>query len=97
MPAFVTKEAPDFTATAVVHEEFKTVKLSDYRGKYVVLYSWGTRIEATLADTSGMNAAYEEFGHDDRVVFLGMNYDSKPETARKVIDERHLKFPQLLL
>src|SRR4051812_16583503 len=38
MPAFVTKEAPDFTADAVVNEEFKTVKLSDYRGKYVVLF-----------------------------------------------------------
>jgi alkyl hydroperoxide reductase subunit AhpC len=36
--AFVTKEAPDFTADAVVGEEFKTVKLSDYRGKYVVLF-----------------------------------------------------------
>src|SRR3954471_13253901 len=36
--AFVTKEAPDFTATAVVNEEFKQVKLSDYRGKYVVLF-----------------------------------------------------------
>ena len=39
MPAaFVTKEAPDFTADAVVNEDFKTVKLSDYRGKYVVLF-----------------------------------------------------------
>jgi alkyl hydroperoxide reductase subunit AhpC len=39
MPAaFVTKEAPDFTAKAVVNEEFKTIKLSDYRGKYVVLF-----------------------------------------------------------
>src|SRR5262245_53833262 len=38
MPAFVTKEAPDFTAEAVVHEEFKTIRLSDYRGKYVVLF-----------------------------------------------------------
>jgi alkyl hydroperoxide reductase subunit AhpC len=38
MAAVVQKEAPDFTATAVVHDEFRTVKLSDYRGKYVVLY-----------------------------------------------------------
>jgi alkyl hydroperoxide reductase subunit AhpC len=38
MPAQVQKEAPDFTATAVVNEEFKTIKLSDYRGKYVVLF-----------------------------------------------------------
>src|SRR5262249_29857227 len=38
MPAMVTKEAPDFTADAVVNEEFHTVKLRDYRGKYVVLF-----------------------------------------------------------
>lgn len=39
MPAQVQKEAPDFTATAVVNEEFKAdFKLSDYRGKYVVLF-----------------------------------------------------------
>jgi alkyl hydroperoxide reductase subunit AhpC len=39
MPVHVQKEAPDFTATAVVNEEFKSVKLSDYKGKsYVVLF-----------------------------------------------------------
>jgi alkyl hydroperoxide reductase subunit AhpC len=38
MPAQVQKEAPDFTATAVVNEDFKQIKLSDYRGKYVVLF-----------------------------------------------------------
>ncbi|EAW36714.1 MULTISPECIES: peroxiredoxin [Lyngbya] len=30
--------APEFTATAVIDQEFKTIKLSDYRGKYVVLF-----------------------------------------------------------
>ena len=38
MPALVQKEAPDFTATAVVNEDFKQIRLSDYRGKYVVLF-----------------------------------------------------------
>lgn len=38
MAVFVTKPAPDFTAQAVVNGEFKTVKLSDYRGKYVLLF-----------------------------------------------------------
>ncbi|MEM6424658.1 MAG: peroxiredoxin [Cyanobacteria bacterium P01_H01_bin.119] len=33
----VGQNAPDFLATAVVDQEFKTIKLSDYRGKYVVL------------------------------------------------------------
>ncbi|MCW6035510.1 peroxiredoxin [Spirulina subsalsa FACHB-351] len=30
--------APEFSATAVIDQEFKTIKLSDYRGKYVVLF-----------------------------------------------------------
>ena len=34
----VGQPAPDFTATAVVDQEFKTIKLSDYRGQYVILW-----------------------------------------------------------
>ena len=34
----VGQQAPDFAATAVVDQEFKTIKLSDYRGKYIVLF-----------------------------------------------------------
>ena len=34
----VGQAAPDFTATAVYDQEFKTIKLSDYRGKYVILF-----------------------------------------------------------
>jgi alkyl hydroperoxide reductase subunit AhpC len=38
MTALVTRPAPDFTADAVVGTEFKTIRLSDFRGKYVVLF-----------------------------------------------------------
>lgn len=34
----VGQTAPDFSAEAVVDQEFKTVKLSAYRGRYVVLF-----------------------------------------------------------
>ena len=37
MPAQVGKEAPDFKANAFHKGEIKEVKLSDYRGKWVVL------------------------------------------------------------
>ena len=38
MAVQVQKEAPGFTSQAVVNGEFKPVKLSDYQGKYVVLF-----------------------------------------------------------
>jgi len=36
--ARIGKEAPDFEAESVVNGEFQKVKLSDYRGKYVVFF-----------------------------------------------------------
>ena len=38
MSRLVGLPAPDFTATAVVDQEFKEIALSHYRGKYVVLF-----------------------------------------------------------
>ena len=36
--AFIGKPAPEFTNSAVIDGDFKTVSLSDYKGKYVVLF-----------------------------------------------------------
>ncbi|XP_062501632.1 peroxiredoxin-2-like [Corticium candelabrum] len=36
--AQISKAAPDFDGTAVVNGEFKEVKLSDFRGKYLVFF-----------------------------------------------------------
>jgi alkyl hydroperoxide reductase subunit AhpC len=37
--SLVTRKAPDFTTEAVVGDgDFKTISLSDYKGKYVVLF-----------------------------------------------------------
>lgn len=36
----VGRDAPDFELEAVVNGEFDTVKLSDFRGKWVVLFFW---------------------------------------------------------
>ncbi len=38
MGVLVGKKAPSFSADAVVNGEFKKVNLSDYKGKYVVLF-----------------------------------------------------------
>ncbi|HEY1066872.1 MAG TPA: peroxiredoxin [Pirellulales bacterium] len=41
MSVLVTKSAPEFKSTAVMPDgSFKTVSLSDYRGKYVLLFFW---------------------------------------------------------
>lgn len=34
----MTEPAPDFKGTAVVDGDFKTISLSDYKGKYLVFF-----------------------------------------------------------
>lgn len=36
--SLVRKHAPNFEAPAWVHNDFKTLKLSDFKGKYLVLF-----------------------------------------------------------
>ena len=77
MPAFVTKEAPDFVADAVVNEEFKTVKLSDYRGKYVVLFFYPLDFTFVCpTEIIAYSDKIDEFRKRGAEV-LGMSVDSK--------------------
>ena len=78
MPAQVQKEAPDFTATAVVHEEFKRgFKLSDFRGKYVVLFFYPADFTFICpTEIQEFSRRYEEFRGVGCEV-LGVSTDSK--------------------
>jgi len=44
----IQKSAPDFCGTAVVKGDFKEIKLSDYKGKYVVLFFYPLDLYANL-------------------------------------------------
>ncbi len=77
MPAHVQKEAPDFTATAVVNEEFKQVKLSDYRGKYVVLFFYPLDFTFVCpTEIVAFSDRIKEF-HDRGAEVLGCSIDSQ--------------------
>ena len=58
----VGQPAPDFTATAVVDQEFKTIKLSDYRGQYVVLFFYPLDFTFVCpTEITAFSDRYEEF------------------------------------
>ncbi|MCE9564182.1 MAG: peroxiredoxin [Planctomycetes bacterium] len=78
MPAQVTKEAPDFTADAVVGEEFQQIKLSDYRGKkYVVLFFYPLDFTFVCpTEIVAFSDRIKDF-HDRGAEVLGCSVDSK--------------------
>ena len=70
--------APDFTATAVVDQEFKPIKLSDYRGKYyVVLFFYPLDFTFVCpTEVTAFSDRYAEFSNLNTEVF-GISVDSE--------------------
>jgi peroxiredoxin 2/4 len=73
----VGQAAPDFTATAVYDQEFKTIKLSDYRGKYVVLFFYPLDFTFVCpTEITAFSDSYDKFKELNTEV-LGVSVDSE--------------------
>ena len=73
----VGQQAPDFTATAVFDQEFQEVKLSQYRGRYVVLFFYPLDFTFVCpTEITAFSDRYEEFSSKDTEV-LGVSVDSE--------------------
>ena len=76
--SLVTKKAPDFTIDAVVGDgDFKTISLSDFRGKYVVLFFYPADFTFICpTEIQEFSRRHEEFRAANCVI-LGCSTDSK--------------------
>jgi peroxiredoxin (alkyl hydroperoxide reductase subunit C) len=69
--------APDFAATAVVDMEFQEIKLSQYRGKYVVLFFYPLDFTFVCpTEITAFSDSYEQFSALNTEV-LGVSVDSQ--------------------
>jgi len=73
----VGQPAPDFSATAVIDQEFKTIKLSDYRGQYVVIFFYP--LDFTFVCPTEVTAFSDRFSEFKEVgtQVLGISVDSE--------------------
>ncbi len=86
----VGQTAPDFIATAVYDQEFKTVKLSDYRGKYVVLFFYPLDFTFVCpTEVIAFSDRYEEFSSLGTEI-LGVSVDSEFSHLAWIQTERKL-------
>lgn len=85
--------APDFTLTGF---DGKTVKLSDLRGKPVVLNFWASWCGPCRAEMPDLEEVYKE--HQDHVQFYGVNLTAQDNEAdaRAFAEAMGVTFPMLL-
>ena len=77
--------APDF---AISDLDGKPLKLSDYRGKYVLLDFWATWCGPCVGETPNMKATYDAFGSDAQFAMISLSLD-KEATAPQKFARRH--------
>jgi peroxiredoxin 2/4 len=69
--------APDFTATAVYDQEFKEIKLSNYRGQYIVLFFYPLDFTFVCpTEITAFSDRYADFKSINTEV-LGVSVDSQ--------------------
>lgn len=95
----VGQSAPDFTATAVFDQEFQTIKLSTYRGKYVVLFFYPLDFTFVCpTEITSFSDRYEDFNNKNTEV-LAVSVDSEyshlawTQTDRKEGGVGELNYP----
>jgi peroxiredoxin len=74
----------------------KIVKLTDFRGKYVLLDFWATWCVPCLEEMPNVVSAYQQY-HDKNFAILGVSLD-RPDTKtlwKKMIREQHMDWPQV--
>jgi peroxiredoxin 2/4 len=73
----IGQAAPDFTAVAVVGQEFRTVSLASYRGKYVVLFFYPLDFTFVCpTEVMAFSDRHPEFQALDAMI-LGISIDSQ--------------------
>ncbi len=89
----VAQAAEDFSLPGM---DDKTHKLSDYRGKWVVVNYWATWCPPCLAEIPELVSFHEDHEKKDAVV-LGINFEDvdKP-TLVQFIDDYFINYPILL-
>jgi peroxiredoxin len=87
----IDQEAPDFEMKNI---DGTTVKLSELRGRYVLLDFWASWCPPCRAANPGLKKVYDKFGGENFTV-VGVSVDEDRETWQKAIEEDQLDWINL--
>jgi cytochrome c biogenesis protein CcmG, thiol:disulfide interchange protein DsbE len=82
-PAQLAKQAPNFT----IADGAKTIRLTDYRGKVVVLNFWASWCAPCLEELPSLIDLQKQM---PQVVVLGVDFNDNPDSYRQFLIDNHV-------
>jgi len=84
-PSQVATPAPNFSIT----DGAKTIRLSDYRGKIVVLNFWASWCAPCIEELPSLNALQRQM---PQIVVLGVNFNDDASAYQQFLSDHHVTF-----
>jgi thiol-disulfide isomerase/thioredoxin len=75
----------------------KPLKLSNFRGKYVLLDFWATWCGPCRAEMPNLKNVYESFGNDRHFAMISLSLDSEPSQPKGYIEANKVGWEQVFL
>jgi len=83
--------APDFTMTGL---DGQTIRLSDFRGKVVLLDFWATWCNPCIVELPNVLRTYKEY-KDQGFAIIGLSLDESRQQLSEFVRQRNIAWPQL--
>ncbi len=93
-PVIIREPAPDFNAPSLYGE--KKIRLSDYRGKVVVLNFWASWCLECKEEHKFLLAINKRFENNPDFVMYGVNYQDKDHLAKQYLDQLGNNFEHMV-
>jgi len=74
--------------------EGKTLKLEEFKGKFVLIDFWATWAGTRTLDAQMLKSVYDSYAKDERFVMLGLNFDAELAVGEKFVKENGFKWTQ---